>query len=134
MIAVDTSALVAIAMKEPEGRIFDELMVRERAIIETPTLFEARMVLGSLMPTFGDRFLEGLIARPSISVADFMLEMYRAAGEAFARYGKGRGHSACLNFGDCLTYVVAKVHAIPLLFKGNDFIQTDIEPACTPIP
>ena len=134
MIVVDTSAIIAIALKESEGPIFDELMVGRGAIIGTTTLFEARMVLSSLMPTFADAFIDGLTARPSVSVASFTFEMYRAATDAFMRYGRGRGHAACLNFGDCLTYAVAKVHALPLLFKGNDFVHTDIEPAYRPAP
>ena len=132
MIAVDTSALIAIALKEAEGRIFDELMVKRGALIGLPTLFETRMVLGSLMPDFVDMFLDGLIARPSVTTADFTLEMYRAAVDAFARYGKGRGHPAHLNFGDCLSYAVAKTLALPLLFKGNDFARTDVAPAHAP--
>ncbi|KQT78899.1 type II toxin-antitoxin system VapC family toxin [Methylobacterium sp. Leaf466] len=134
MIVVDTSAIVAIALEEPEGRIFDELMVGRGAIIGTTTLFEARMVLSSFMPTFADTFLDGLTARSSVSVSSFTLEMYRAATDAFTRYGRGRGHPACLNFGDCLTYAVARVHGLPLLFKGNDFVHTDIEPAYRPAP
>lgn len=134
MIVVDTSAIIAIAIDEPEGRVFDVLMVGQGAIIGAPTLVEARMVLHSLMPTFADTFLDGLTGRSSVSVASFTLEMYRAATEAFIRYGKGRGHPAYLNFGDCLSYAVAKAHALPLLFKGNDFVHTDIEPAYRPAP
>lgn len=129
MIALDTSAIVAIAIGEPEGQIFDELIVRRRAIVGTPTLFETRMVLGSLMPAFVDAFIERLIDSPSIRAVEFTLDTYRAAAGAFTRYGKGRGHAACLNFGDCLTYAVAKTHAVPLLLKGNDFIHTDLAPA-----
>ena len=132
MIALDSSALVAIALDEPEGRIFDELIVRSRALVGVPTLFETRMVLGSLMPTFADVFVDRLIASPSIRTVDFGIDTYRAATDAFNRYGKGRGHAACLNFGDCLSYAVAKVYAVPLLFKGGDFIHTDLVPAHDP--
>ncbi|MCJ2141309.1 type II toxin-antitoxin system VapC family toxin [Methylobacterium sp. E-066] len=134
MIALDSSALVAIALDEPEGRIFDALIVRHRAIVGTPTLLETRMVLGSLMPAFADAFLDRLIATPSIRTVDFGLDAFRAAADAFNRYGKGQGHIAYLNFGDCLSYAVAKVHAVPLLFKGNDFIHTDLVPAYSPSP
>lgn len=130
MIALDSSALVAIALDEPEGRIFDALIVRHRAIVGTPTLLETRMVLGSLMPAFLDR----LIATPSIRTLDFGLDAFRAAADAFNRYGKGQGHIAYLNFGNCLSYAVAKVHAVPLLSKGNDFIHTDLGPAYSPSP
>lgn len=134
MIALDTSAIVAIAIDEAEGKIFDELIVRRRAIVGTPTLFETRMVLGSLMPAFVDTFIGRLIDSPSIRAVEFTLDTYRAAADAFSRYGRGRGHAACLNFGDCLTYAVAETHAVPLLFKGNDFIHTDLVPAYRPNP
>ena len=52
-----------------------------------------------------------------------------AASDAFDRFGKGIGHPAKLNFGDCMAYAVAKVHDVPLLYKGTDFAQTDIRPA-----
>ena len=55
--------------------------------------------------------------------------MFESAIDAFSRYGKGLGHKAGLNFGDCLAYAVARTHAAPLLFKGDDFVHTDIEPA-----
>ena len=132
MIALDSSALVANALDEPEGRIFAEMIVRHRAIIGAPTLLETRMVLGSLMPTFADAFLDRLIAMPSIRTTNFGLDAFHAAADAFRRYGKGQGHIAYLNFGDCLAYAVAKVHAVPLLFKGNDFIHTDLVPAYAP--
>ncbi|MCJ2070283.1 type II toxin-antitoxin system VapC family toxin [Methylobacterium sp. J-030] len=132
MIALDSSALVAIAIGEPEGQIFDAIIVRRRALVGAPTLLETRMVLGSLMPTFADTFLDRLIATPSIRTVDFGVDTYRAAADAFSRYGKGRHHAACLNFGDCLSYAVAKVYAVSLLFKGDDFIQTDLVPAYSP--
>jgi ribonuclease VapC len=61
-------------------------------------------------------------------VLDFSQELFIAACEAFDRYGKGR-HKAALNFGDCMSYAVAKARAVPLLYKGQDFLHTDINPA-----
>jgi ribonuclease VapC len=55
--------------------------------------------------------------------------MYRIAIEAFDRFGRGRGHPAKLNFGDCMAYAVAKAHQVPLLYKGDDFAKTDIATA-----
>ena len=55
--------------------------------------------------------------------------MYAAATQAFDRFGKGRGHPAQLNICDCMAYAVASTHGVPLLFKGDDFAQTDIAPA-----
>lgn len=134
MIALDTSAIVAIAMEEPEGKRFDTLIAKNRTIIGTPTLFEARMVLGALMPTFAEDFLEVLILKRTVQPVAFTLQMYRMASDAFQRFGKGQGHPARLNFGDCQSYAVSKAHDAPLLFKGRDFIHTDIEPAYKPLP
>lgn len=132
MIVVDTSAIIAIANEEAEGQVFDRMIARQRALIGTPTLFEARMVLGTLMPGFADPFLDGLIARSTVQPIDFTMEMYRTASAAFIRFGKGRGHPAKLNFGDCLSYAVAKARGLPLLFKGDDFGRTDVVPAYAP--
>ncbi|WP_430910455.1 type II toxin-antitoxin system VapC family toxin [Methylobacterium sp. sgz302541] len=131
MIALDTSAIIAIAAKEAEGEVFDTIIVERGAIVGTPTLLEARMVLGSLIPSFADDFLAGLLARESVRSAAFTHEMYAVAAEAFARFGRGRGHPARLNFGDCLSYAVAKTRSLPLLFKGDDFVHTDVVPAYT---
>ncbi|GEP05658.1 type II toxin-antitoxin system VapC family toxin [Methylobacterium oxalidis] len=129
MIALDTSAIVAIAMEEAEGDLFEEIVVARSAIVAPPTLLEARMVLTARVPDFAPRFLDNLVGWPSVTVVPFTLDMYRAASDAFLRFGKGRGHRAQLNFGDCLAYAVARTHAAPLLFKGDDFVHTDIEPA-----
>lgn len=134
MIALDTSAIVAIAMEEPEGERFDTLIAQNRTIIGTPTLVEARIVLGALMPAFAEDFLEVLILRRTVQPVAFTLQMYRLASDAFHRFGKGKGHPARLKFGDCQSYAVSKAHDAPLLFKGHDFIHTDLIPAYPPIP
>lgn len=92
------------------------------------------MVLGSLMPTFVDVFIDRLIDSPSVRVVEFKLDSDRAAADAFGHYGQGSGHAADLNFGDGLSYAVARTHAVPLLFKGRDFIHTDLVPADVPSP
>lgn len=73
-------------------------------------------------------FIDGLLAVPGIRTVPFDLVQFRFAAEAFSRFGKGR-HKAGLNFGDCLSYAVARAHDLPLLFKGHDFIHTDVKPA-----
>lgn len=134
MIVLDTSAIVAIAMEEPEGEIFDTLIAKNRTIIGTPTLLEARLVLGGLMPSFAEDFLDVLILRATVQPVAFTLQMYRFASDAFLRFGKGQGHPARLNFGDCQSYAVSKAHDAPLLFKGDDFVHTDVVPAYAPAP
>ena len=132
MIAIDTSVIVAIAMEEPEGRHFETLVAKNRTIIGTPTLPEARIVLGAPMSGVADDFLEVLILRTTVQPVAFTLQMYRMASDAFERFGKGRGHPARLNLGDCQSCAVSKAHGAPLLFKGNDFVHTDLVPAFVP--
>ena len=129
MIVLDTSAIVAIALCEPEEWDFNRLIARRKAVIGTPTLVEARMVLDSRIPDEVADFLSGLTSRPAITVLGFDAGMYELASDAFARFGKGRGHRARLTLGDCMSYAVAKHTPFPLLFKGDDFGQTDITSA-----
>lgn len=129
MIALDSSALVAIAAAEPDAEPFAEAVANNRCVIGTPTLFELHMVLRDRAGDIGLRFLEALVKRRNVEQADFTEDHFRLAASAFDRYGKGRGHPAQLNFGDCMAYAVAKAHDVPLLYKGNDFAQTDIASA-----
>lgn len=129
MIALDTSAVVAIALKESEEEAYSRQIVLNEAVIGAPTLLECRMVLTSKMPDFAEEFMKRFAGRRTIHPADFTLEMYEIAVAAFDRFGKGRGHPARLNFGDCLAYAVAWQHDAPLLYKGEDFSRTDIRRA-----
>ncbi|OYX83543.1 MAG: VapC toxin family PIN domain ribonuclease [Azorhizobium sp. 35-67-5] len=128
MIAVDTSALAAIALAEPERQAFSECIARQGAIIGAPTLLELSLVLTPRLRADASIFIDGLLAVPGIRAVAFDLVQFRLAAEAFSRFGKGR-HAAGLNFGDCLSYAVAQAHGLPLLFKGNDFIHTDVKSA-----
>ena len=125
MIALDTSAVAAIALEEPEEDAFTRLIATEQAIIGTPTILESRLVLASKM-TDVDEFIDRFIRRPSVHPVGFSLPMYEAAKIAFDRFGKGRGHPAKLNICDCMAYAVARHHDVPLLYKGDDFRLTDI--------
>lgn len=125
MTAVDT--LVAIVREEPEARSFAGVLSRQQVLVGTPTLLEASMVMPSIVTEeVVDRALRRFLAEPWTRRVAFSVEMFDAAHVAFRRYGRGRGHPAKLNFGDCMSYAVAKVHGIPLLYKGEDFSQTDI--------
>lgn len=119
---------MAIALDEPERKTFNLYIAAEEALIGTPTLLELQLVLSSRMGVDAEAFVDRLLALPAVHPVAFSLEMYRFALAAFHRFGKGR-HQAGLNFGDCMAYAVAKAHDVPLLFKGNDFLHTDIRPA-----
>ena len=132
MIAVDTSALAAIAFQEPEEDVFSRTISAQEAVIGSSSLVELAIVLSDMGQARVDGFVARLIAGAGLRPVDFSVAMYEAAAVAFRRFGKGQGHPARLNFGDCMSYAVARVHGVPLLFKGEDFSQTDIEPAWRP--
>lgn len=137
MIALDTFAIVAIAHEEPEQALFMEILASDRVVVGSPTLVEVSMVRPSYLGSFADTFMSKLLRDLSIETAEFTAVMAQDATMAFRRYGKGQGHPAQLNFGDRMSYAVAKVHDVPLLFQvnnslGNDFSATDLRPAHRP--
>jgi len=73
-----------------------------------------------------EAFLDGFVVSPEVRVVWSSFDMYRLAVEAFEKFGKGRGHPAKLNFGDCMAHAVARHYEVPLLYKGDDFARTDI--------
>lgn len=128
MICLDASAIVS---DEAECDLFSRPIVARTAILGAPTLLESHLDLSSRLQDGGEAFLAALTASPHVRVVDFSAAMTEAARRAFARWGKGRLRGG-LNYGDCLSYGVAKVAGVPLLFKGGDFALTDIEPAWRP--
>jgi ribonuclease VapC len=129
VIAIDTSAIVAIALLEPEARAFGEAITANACVIGWPSVLECHMVLSGIPRWRGLDTLDKALASPRLAVLPFDGVLYQTARDAFDRYGKGRGHRAQLNFGDCLAYAVAKAKDVPLLYKGADFAHTDIRPA-----
>ncbi len=127
MIAVDSSAIVAIFSQEPEaGRFLTRILSDDDPVISAASLLETSIVLRALdRRNASDAELDGFIAG-SLRVVDVTGEQVAVARAAHARYGKGMGHGAQLNFGDCFSYALAKSLNIPLLYKGMDFAQTDI--------
>jgi ribonuclease VapC len=123
---VDASALVAILLEEPEGHRLDEAIVdADSCSISAASLLEASMVLLSRKGEGAVADLDLQIHRFGMQVAPFTASQARIAREAFRRYGKGR-HPAALNFGDCMSYALARETGEELLFQGTDFSQTDV--------
>ncbi len=123
---LDTSALVAILIREPGWeRIFDLLTGSPAVGVGAPTLAEAGIVLTTRMGVEGKRLLALFVMESEIEVVPFGDAHWKAAADAYRRYGKGR-HRAALNFGDCLSYAVAKLAGQPLLCTGSDFPRTDL--------
>ena len=126
MIVVDTSAIVAILKGEIEARSFLEIIVDEdRCFLSAVGLFEASMVMIGRGPAAAANDLDALVRRRGIEIVPFDEEQARQSRAAFVRFGKGR-HPAALNFGDCVSYALARSLGLPLLFKGTDFAKTDV--------
>jgi len=129
LIAVDSSALLAILLEEPEKIAFAEaIIMADVAKIGAPNYFEVSMVAESRRGHSGCRDLDQLAFSLGLEVVPFDASQMEEACEAYRRFGKGR-HRAALNFGDCCAYALAKTLDVPLLFKGNDLVLTDIKRA-----
>lgn len=127
-IVVDTSAVVAIITLEAEaGAFVATLSSSTRRIMTSVNLLEARLVL-SFTKNMPPEAVSDFVARESIEIIPFDEPLSDLAFEAYGRYGKGR-HPARLNMGDCAAYALAKARGWPLLYKGDDFSETDIERA-----
>ena len=126
---VDSSAIVAILRAESDRDVYlSAIDSANQCRIPAPTLVETTMVLaGTHRADMMDK-LDAFLRAASIETIAFTADHAAVARQAFLRYGKGR-HPAALNFGDCIAYATARLEAMPLLFKGDDFRLTDIEPA-----
>jgi ribonuclease VapC len=125
---IDTSALLAIALKEPERDAFYVLMLRaKRRRMSAASYVEAAEVyMRRVGVERGVSLLNRDLAQLRIEIVALTAEQAYAAVEARRTYGKGR-HDADLNYGDSFSYALAKSLDEPLLFKGNDFIHTDVK-------
>lgn len=123
---LDSSAVMAVLFQEPGYEaVIGKLSATETVVIGAPTLVECGIVLSARL----DRDARGLLSRfleeGNVKVMSFSDVHYGIAIGAWRKYGKGR-HPAALNFGDCLSYAVARVAGMPLLCVGDDFAQTDL--------
>lgn len=130
---VDASAFLAILLREPEADDFaDRLAAADECMTSPLALYE---VVASLMSrkrldkASAEGRVRAILDTANISVTPITPEIGRLALEAFERYGKGRGHPAQLNMGDCFAYACARALGVPLLYKGDDFDRTDIAAA-----
>jgi len=127
MIVADTSAIVAIAFAEPEREAFVQALQRtDRVLISTVSVVEARVVVHGRRGQRAVVLVDDLLRLPMFEAVPPGPAEMDAAYAAFVAFGKGSGHAASLNFGDVFSYALAKVRGLPLLFKGNDFSETDI--------
>lgn len=127
---VDSSAVIAILAEEPEAQEFsDKLAAAKTLRMSVANFFEAAIVLDSKRNYAISRKLDELVRSAEIHLAAVDEVQARIAREAYRDFGKGSGHKANLNFGDCFAYALAKTMNEPLLYKGTDFSQTDVRPA-----
>ena len=129
-IAVDSSALIAVLLGEPEAELIEAELYASRteAAISAANLLETMMVVDVRNPSSGVTELRTVMSVYGIVVAPVTQTLAEDAFRAFKRFGKGN-HPAGLNFGDCFAYALARQLDAPLLFKGADFMQTDVRSA-----
>jgi len=129
-VIVDSSALVAILRNEADAADYAAAIEKADVCrISAATFLETAVVVdGSRDPVLSRR-LDDLLADASIGIEPFTEAQAHIARQAYRDYGRGSGHPARLNFGDCFAYALARATGEPLLFKGDDFQHTDIAPA-----
>jgi ribonuclease VapC len=126
VIAVDTSAIVAVLWREPDAKILREKLGAARgAVISAGNVLELQLVLAGTRAAAGWDQVEALFKAYGVEIRPFDAIQLGIAGEAALRFGKGR-HKASLNFGDCFAYALAKAEGLPLLCNGGDFLHTDL--------
>lgn len=125
-MTLDSSALVAIVFGEPGYLdLVDRILQADVVRIGAPTLTETAIVLTARRRKAMRRELASLLRELDVTTVPFSADHHEAAWHAYERYGRGR-HKANLNYGDCLSYAVAKLAGDELLFVGDDFTYTDI--------
>src|SRR5262249_32183631 len=125
-MVIDTSALVAMLTDEPEAERFEAAVEADPALLmSTASYLETAIVIETRFGEPGGRELDLWLHRAAVDLISVDSDQAEAARVAYRMYGKGR-HRAGLNYGDCFSYALAKVSGQPLLFKGDDFVHTDI--------
>lgn len=128
MIVVDTSALIAVLRGELDAAALLIILNEAESVhLSAANYVEASIVMDSSGdPVLSARFDE-LLAELEVTIVDVTADQAVRARRAYRDYGKGSGHPAQLNFGDCFSYVLATQTRTPLLFKGSDFGHTDVQ-------
>ena len=125
-MVIDTSAVMAIALDEPEAPVFERLIADAPQRLMSPAnVLETAMVIETRLGESGGAELDLWLHRAGVEIVPLDARQADIARRAWRRFGKGR-HPAGLNFGDCFAYALAAARQEPLLFKGNDFSKTDL--------
>lgn len=126
---LDSSALISIFLREAGCEaLIQKLNQAEVIFVGTPTAVESAIVLSRRLGQDARPMLAGFFHRINAEIVDFNHAHYESAVGAYLRFGKGH-HPAALDFGDCMSYALASVSGLPLLYSGTDFSRTDIKSA-----
>jgi ribonuclease VapC len=127
---VDSSAMVAVIKRDPDWEKFANAMDGAGTLhISAASYLETAVVVDSLRDAVHSAKLDDLLLDMEMTIEPVTAEQARIARQAYRDYGRGSGSAAKLNFGDCFSYALARVKREPLLFKGDDFVHTDVRPA-----
>ena len=126
---VDSSAVVGILNGEPDAEALSDALVSARnGRMSAATLVELYVVIDGKRDPVRSARLDELLSRSDVEIVDVTAEQAHIARAAYRDFGRGSGHPARLNFGDCFSYALARATGEPLLFKGDDFVHTDLTP------
>jgi ribonuclease VapC len=129
-VIIDTSALVAILLAEPEAEACAQAIAdAANRRLSAVSFVETAVVIDNRGDPVASRRFDDLLREAAITIEPVDLEQAVIARAAYRDFGRGGGHPARLNFGDCFAYALARQRGEPLLFKGDDFAHTDVAPA-----
>ena len=127
---VDSSAIIAILKREPDRHVLSQALdTAERSHMSAANYFETSIVVDGWKNPVLSRQLDELVEQFNVRIEPVTAEQAQIARQAYRDYGKGSGHPAGLNFGDCFSYALARVKRETILFKGDDFGHTDLRSA-----
>jgi ribonuclease VapC len=127
-MVVDTSAVIALLFCEPDALQFAERIGSERSSVMSAASYVELAILARSRGAVARALVDAALEEVGIAIVPVTVAQAHVAADAFARFGRGR-HRAQLNYGDCFVYALAKERNEPLLFKGEDFVLTDLVPA-----
>jgi ribonuclease VapC len=126
-VVIDTSALLAILFNEPDAERYEVAIEQDPSrLISAATVLETGIVVEARYGEAGGREFDLLLHKAQLKIVTVTPEQVEIGRAAFRTYGKGR-HPAGLNYGDCFSYALSKTSGEPLLFKGDDFLRTDVQ-------
>ena len=124
---IDTSALIAILRAEPDAAVYAQAIEQSsRRLLSAASFVETAVVIDGSRDPVASRRLDDLLREAAIVIEPVTEAQARIAREAYRDFGRGSGHPAQLNFGDCFAYALARASGDALLFKGRDFTHTDV--------